>query len=81
MPLTLNETLRDDVVALETSVFRLLPGLDASGRQLLFCDPCQTRDGCTSESMVRSVMQDMRGCTFCGFVMNVGFHIVDFFIL
>ena len=46
LPMTLSEALCDDLVALEPCVLRLLPVLDASGRQLLFCNPCcHTRKG------------------------------------
>ena len=55
--MTLGEALRDDLVALESGVFRLLPQLDASGRQLLFSEPRRyTKEGYTSESMVRSAV-------------------------
>jgi hypothetical protein len=53
MRMTLGEALRDDLVALETCVFCLLPQLDASGRQVLYLDPSRhTREGYTSESLV-----------------------------
>jgi hypothetical protein len=56
LPMTLSEALRDDLVALETCLLRILPQLDASGRQLLLVEPrCHTKKGYTSESMVRSV--------------------------
>jgi len=53
MRMSLSEALRDDLVALETGVFCLLPRLDASGGQILYLDPtCHTREGYTSESLV-----------------------------
>lgn len=39
LPMTLNEALRDDVAALEAGVYRLLPRLDSSGRQLVLLEP------------------------------------------
>jgi hypothetical protein len=58
--MTLSEALRDDLVALQTCVVRLLPRLDESGRQLIFDDPCRhTRKGYTSDSMVRSAVQSI----------------------
>ena len=66
LPMTLSEALRDDLVALETCMLRLLPGLDTSGRQLLFWDPSRhTREGYTSESMVRSVIKKYARLYFC----------------
>jgi len=56
MRMTLSEALRDDMVALETGMFCLLPWLDASGRQVLYLDPsCHTREGYTSDSLVSTV--------------------------
>jgi len=53
MRMALSEALRDDLVALETGVFCLLPRLDASGRQVLYLDPSRhTREGYTSDSLV-----------------------------
>jgi len=53
MPMTLSEALRDDLVALEVGWLRLLPKLDASGRQLLITEPARhKREGYTTESMV-----------------------------
>lgn len=53
MRMTLGEALRDDIVALKSGVYALLPYRDASGRQILFGMPSKhTRDGYTSESMV-----------------------------
>lgn len=57
MQLTLSEALKDDVVALETGVFNLLPAKDLSGRTLLFVSGHKhTREGYTSESLVSYVM-------------------------
>ena len=54
--MTLSDALCDDLVAIEACLCRLLPHLDTSGRQLLLLEPCRhTREGYTSESMVRSV--------------------------
>jgi hypothetical protein len=51
--MTLSEALRDDIVALETGIFCLLPQKDLSGRQMLYMDPSRhSRDGYTSESLV-----------------------------
>jgi hypothetical protein len=53
--MTLSEALRDDLAAVEACFFHPLPRLDESGRQLLLVEPsCHTREGYTSESMVRS---------------------------
>jgi hypothetical protein len=52
--MTLSEALRDDLVALETASHCLLPNLDANGRPILYNNPPRhTREGYTSESMVR----------------------------
>ena len=54
--MTLSEALRDDLVALESCVFCLLPRLDKSGRQVLYLDPSRhTREGYSSESLVSTV--------------------------
>ena len=51
--MTLSEALRDDLVALEAGVYRLLPHKDLSGRQLVFFEPHNhTREGYSSESLV-----------------------------
>jgi hypothetical protein len=63
--MTLSEALCDDLAAVETCVFRPLPHLDASGRQLLLAELCRhTREGYTSESMVRSVVWSMSFCMY-----------------
>jgi hypothetical protein len=52
--MTLDGALRDDLAALETSLYQPLPHLDVSGRPLLLLEPgCHTREGYTSENMVR----------------------------
>ena len=52
--MTLDEALCDDLAAVVACFFRPLPRLDASGRQLIFLEPSgHTREGYTSESMVR----------------------------
>lgn len=53
--MTLSEALRDDLVALEAGMCCLLPYPDLSGRQVIYVEPKRhTREGYTSESMVRS---------------------------
>ena len=53
MRMTLSEALCDDLAALETGMFCLLPRLDLSGRQILYLDPSRhSREGYTSDSMV-----------------------------
>ena len=53
--MTLSEALREDLVALEAACKCLLPGVDASGRPIIFFNPPRhTREGYTSESMVRT---------------------------
>ena len=53
MKMTLSEALRDDLTALETCVYCLLPRLDVSGRQILYLHPSHhSREGYTSDSMV-----------------------------
>lgn len=54
--MTLSEILDpDDLVALETSWFCLLPKLDASGRQLVTLNPSRhKRQGYSTENMVSS---------------------------
>lgn len=55
MRLTLSEALRDDLVALQTGFYSLLPRRDASGRQLMYLVPRNhTGEGYSSESMVSS---------------------------
>jgi hypothetical protein len=52
----LSEALCDDLAAVEACFLCPLPHLDASGRQLLLVEPFRhTREGYTSESMVRKV--------------------------
>jgi hypothetical protein len=54
--MTLDEALRDDLVAIEACLCRLLPHLDTSGRQLLLWEPGRhTREGYTTDSMVSFV--------------------------
>ena len=55
LPMTLSGALRDDLAAIEAGVFYLLPRLDPSGRPLILFEPSRnTRDGYTSESLVRA---------------------------
>lgn len=54
MRMTLSEALKDDVEALNTCVYTILPFQDVSGRTILFMQPrCHTREGYASESLVR----------------------------
>jgi hypothetical protein len=56
--MSLSEALCDDLPAVEACIYCPLPHLDTSGRQLLLVEPSRhTREGYTSESMVRSVMR------------------------
>lgn len=51
--MTLSGALSDDLAAMETGMFQILPRLDLSGRALLFVDSHRnTRRGYSSESMV-----------------------------
>ena len=60
MRMTLSEALRDDLAAVKACIFRPLPHLDASGRQLLLVEPSRhTGEGYTSESMVSSVVRGL----------------------
>jgi len=53
MRMTLSEALRDDLVALETGIYYLLPHLDLSGRRLLYFAPWRhTREGYDTDSLV-----------------------------
>jgi len=53
MEMTLSEALRDDLTALETSTYCLLPRSDVSGRQIMYLDPSlHSREAYTSDSMV-----------------------------
>lgn len=55
MRMTLSEALKDDIIALETGVYTLLPLRDVSGRQLILGAPAKhTGDGYTSDSLVSS---------------------------
>ena len=54
--MTLSEAMCDDLVALETGVYCLLPQLDKSGSQVIYCNPSHhTREGYSSESLVSTV--------------------------
>lgn len=56
MRMTFGEALKDDLVALQTCTYCLLPQRDRSGRQILYLDPARhTRDGYDSESLVSNV--------------------------
>lgn len=58
--MTLAEALRDDVVALETGLFWLLPSQDLSGRPILYsCPSRHTGEGYSAQSMVRA------GISYC----------------
>lgn len=51
--MTLSEAMLDDIPALEAGVYRILPQVDAFGRQLVLLDPKRnTGDGYTVESLV-----------------------------
>lgn len=66
LPMTLSEALKDDLVALEAGVTRLLPRLDSSGRQIVLIEPhLHTRQDYSSESMVRSNVFDCACGTVC----------------
>jgi len=54
LPMTLSEALRDDVTAIETGMYCLLPEKDLSGRQMIFLEPHRhTGEGYSAESLVR----------------------------
>jgi hypothetical protein len=54
LPLTLDEALRDDAAALESGHFILLPKVDASGRQIVWCRMANnTKKGYDTMSSVR----------------------------
>lgn len=53
LSMTLAEALKDDLVALDSCVYTLLPYPDRSGRQILYMEPHRhSRKGYDSESMV-----------------------------
>lgn len=53
LPMKLSGALREDLVAIQTGLYTLLPHPDVSGRPILFMEPrCHTRERYTSESMV-----------------------------
>ena len=53
LPLTLSEALRNDVTALETGFYCLLPHKDLSGRQIFYLEPRRhTGTGYSSDSLV-----------------------------
>lgn len=53
MRMTLREALKDDIVAIEAGVYRMLPHKDLSGRQIMFRDPSNINgEGYSSESLV-----------------------------
>jgi hypothetical protein len=51
LPMTLRGALRDDRVALEAGMIQLIPGMDASGRTLMWV-PMKKREGYTANSAV-----------------------------
>jgi len=54
LPMTLSEALRDDLIALETVFYCLLPNKDLSGRQIIYLEPRRhTGSQYTPESLVR----------------------------
>ena len=54
MRMALSEALCDDLTALETGFYCLLPHLDLSGRQIIYLEPHRhTKEGYTRESLVR----------------------------
>ena len=66
MRLTLSEALRDDVTALESGVYQLLPHKDLSGRRLLYYAPWRhTREGYDTDSMVRVLRSRLARNTSC----------------
>ena len=76
MKMTLSEALRDDLTALETCMFCLLPRLDLSGRQILYLDPSRhSREGYTSDSMVSA--KSAMYCSFCRGSMFIPFLIMS----
>lgn len=65
LPMTLSEAVRDDIVALEAGVYRLLPYRDTSGRQLVLLEPRRnTGHGYTTESLVSAVPVECHGSIF-----------------
>jgi hypothetical protein len=53
MRMTLSEAMRDDLTALETGFYCLLPHVDLSGRQIIYLEPHRhTKEGYTPESLV-----------------------------
>jgi len=53
LPMTLSGALRDDLAAIETGMYLLLPKKDLSGRQIIFMEPHRhTGEGYTPESLV-----------------------------
>jgi len=70
LPMTLSGALRDDLVALEVGWLRLLPKLDASGRQLLIAEPARhKREGYTTESMVSDPWDTCISSFTCGNIL------------
>ena len=75
MKMTLSGALRDDLVALSACVFRLLPKLDASGRQILFIDPRRhTMNGYDSDSLVRTICRIRSSCRWESNGIEILFH-------
>ena len=57
LEMTLSEALCDDLTALETGFYCLLPKKDLSGRQILYLEPRRhTGTGYTSESLVSATV-------------------------
>lgn len=58
LPMTLSGALCDDVIALQTGAFCLLPHPDLSGRRIIFSDVHRhTREGYTTESLVSGLAE------------------------
>jgi len=71
--MTLSEALRDDIVALKTGAFALLPRRDVSGRHLMYIVPHNhTGEGYTSDSMVRLHCDSLGEFCLIGFSHNLG---------
>ena len=61
--MTLSEALRDDLTALETGFYCLLPNKDLSGRQILYLEPRRhSGTGYTSESLVSDCASVLTEC-------------------
>ena len=74
------EALRDDIVAVEAGVHRLLPLADAFGRRIMFIEPHRhTRRGYSSESLVSLSVSILLYADLAAVVINAAIRSIALF--